>query len=87
MELFVGLDVSLRTTSVCVTDANGELIGESKFETEPDAIGAMLHTIGGPTSASALKPVRSQGHGATGRERRRMQAPHDGAGVSARLSP
>ena len=26
MELFVGLDVSVRTTSVCVMDASGKLI-------------------------------------------------------------
>ena len=50
MELFVGLDVSVRTTSVCVMDANGELIRE----TELDTIGAMLRRSGAPTSASAL---------------------------------
>ena len=55
MELFVGLDVSVRTTSVCVMDANGELIRESKVETEPDAIGAMLHTIGAPYKRVGLE--------------------------------
>lgn len=55
MELFVGLDVSVRTTSVCVMEANGELIRESKVETEPDAIGAMLHTIGGPYKRVGLE--------------------------------
>lgn len=58
MELFVGLDVSVRTTSVCVMDTGGKLIRESKVETEPEAVGALLHAIGAPTSASALKPVR-----------------------------
>jgi transposase len=47
MELFVGLDVSVRTTSVCVMDATGQGIKEGKVETEPDAIGALLHSIGG----------------------------------------
>ena len=55
MELFVGLDVSVRTTSVCVMEANGELIRESKVETEPDAIGALLHTIGGPYKRVGLE--------------------------------
>ena len=55
MELFVGLDVSVRTTSVCVMEANGEVIRESKAETEPDAIGAMLHTIGAPYKRVGLE--------------------------------
>ena len=38
MELFVGLDVSVRTTSICVMDTDGELIRECKIETEPEAI-------------------------------------------------
>jgi len=42
MELFVGLDVSVRTTSVCVIDTGGKLIRESKVETEPEAISALL---------------------------------------------
>ncbi|MER9643241.1 hypothetical protein [Mesorhizobium sp. M0239] len=40
MELFVGLDVSVRTTTVCVMDTGGKLIRESKVETELEAIGA-----------------------------------------------
>lgn len=47
MDLFVGLDVSVRTTSVCVMDATGQILKEGKVETEPDAIGALLHSIGG----------------------------------------
>ena len=55
MELFVGLDVSVRTTSVCVMDASGKLIRESKVETEPEAIGALLHRIGGPYKRVGLE--------------------------------
>ena len=43
MELFVGLDVSVRTTSVCVMDAGGKLIRESKVESEPEAIDGGLY--------------------------------------------
>ncbi|ESY79827.1 transposase [Mesorhizobium sp. LNHC220B00] len=55
MELFVGLDVSVRTTSVCVMDTGGKLIRESKVETEPEAISALLHAIGGPYKRVGLE--------------------------------
>jgi len=35
MALFVGLDVSLRTTSICVVEANGSPVWEGKAESEP----------------------------------------------------
>jgi hypothetical protein len=34
MALFVGLDVSLRTTSICVVEANGSAVWEGKAESE-----------------------------------------------------
>ncbi|MER9301007.1 IS110 family transposase [Mesorhizobium sp. M0621] len=46
MEQFLGLDVSVLTTSVCVMDTAGKLIREGKVETELEAIGA-LFAIGG----------------------------------------
>lgn len=55
MELFVGLDVSVRTTSVCVMDTGGKLIRESKVETELEAIGALIHAIGGPYKRVGLE--------------------------------
>ena len=55
MELFVGLDVSVRTTSVCVMDASGKLIRESKVESEPEAIADLLHAIGGPYKRVGLE--------------------------------
>ena len=36
-------------------DASGKLIRESKVETEPEAIGALLHTIGGPYKRVGLE--------------------------------
>ncbi len=35
MALFVGLDVSLRTTSIFVVEANGSAVWEGKAESEP----------------------------------------------------
>ncbi|NLS08313.1 hypothetical protein HGP14_34585 [Rhizobium sp. P32RR-XVIII] len=45
MELFVGLDVSVRTTRVCVMDTSGKLIKEGEVETEPDAIWAFRNAV------------------------------------------
>ncbi|WP_411352159.1 hypothetical protein PNH50_02705 [Leisingera aquaemixtae] len=42
MDLFVGLDVSLRSTSVCILDSAGELVKEAKVESEPASITALL---------------------------------------------
>jgi transposase len=39
---YVGLDVSLDQTSLCVLDAAGQTICEAKVDTDPDAIGAYL---------------------------------------------
>jgi hypothetical protein len=35
MALFVGLDVSLKTTSICVVEADGSPVWEGKAESEP----------------------------------------------------
>lgn len=42
MECFVGLDGSVKTTSVCVMDAGGTIIREGKAESSPEAIAAFL---------------------------------------------
>lgn len=42
MEFFVGLDVSVKTTSVCVMDAGGTITREGKAESSPEAIAAFL---------------------------------------------
>src|SRR5258707_9700665 len=43
---FVGLDVSVKETSVCVVDDVGKGILEQKVPTEPDAIIALLTSLG-----------------------------------------
>jgi Transposase and inactivated derivatives len=42
MEFFVGLDVSVKTTSICVMDTAGTIIREGKAESSPEAISAFL---------------------------------------------
>lgn len=46
MDHYVGLDVSVRETSVCVVDETGKLLKEAKVPTEPEAIASLL-TKGG----------------------------------------
>jgi len=43
---FVGLDVSVKETSVCVVDDAGKVILEQKVPTEPAAIIALLASLG-----------------------------------------
>ena len=47
MTYFVGLDVSVQETAVCVVDKVGKLICERKVPTEPDDISVLLTSIGG----------------------------------------
>ena len=42
MELFVGLDVSMDETSICVVDRDGKIIKECKAATDPAAMRLLL---------------------------------------------
>ena len=53
MELLVGLDVSVRATSICAVDTDGRLIRESKIETEPEAIADLGHIRGAKRTSVA----------------------------------
>ena len=46
MKYFAGLDVSLRETSVCIINADGDLIREAKVLSEPEALGTYLKGSG-----------------------------------------
>jgi transposase len=47
MAHFVGLDVSVKETSVCVVDDAGKVVCERKVATEPDDITVLLTSVGG----------------------------------------
>lgn len=46
MDHYVGLDVSVRETSVCVVDETGKVLKEAKVPTEPEVIASLLEKGG-----------------------------------------
>ena len=66
MEHYVGIDVSLELSSVCVVDVGGKIVAEAKIESHPDAIVNLLRRLGlsierigleaGPLSQRGLWP-------------------------------
>ena len=71
MEVYVGLDVSLKETSICVVDGSGEIVSEGTVVSEPLAIAEVLKAkaenakrIGlesGPTSTWLWHELRALG--------------------------
>ncbi len=48
MKYFAGLDVSLEETAVCVVDDTGAIVKEARAASEPEALDALLSTLGLP---------------------------------------
>jgi len=42
MERYIGLDVSLKSTAICVVDAKGKIVREGVVTTDPEAIAAFV---------------------------------------------
>ena len=63
MKHYVGLDLSMETTQVCIVDENGGKIASMKVESAPDKIAQALHEVGGVERAvietGRMSPARS----------------------------
>jgi transposase len=44
MEYYVGLDVSLKQTSICVVDQTGSVVRESVVDSDPEAISVYVRS-------------------------------------------
>jgi transposase len=84
MDYFAGLDVSLETVSICIVNADGDILVEKKVEAEPTAIVAVLEAFGrplkrvgleaGPTSSWLCSELRCRGYPAICLECRHVKA-------------
>ena len=89
MTLFVGLDVSVKETAVCVVDDTGKVVCEQKVPTEPDDIVGLLASIGedygrigieaGPLSQWLVNGLTAAGLPVVCVETRHMMALSEGA--------
>lgn len=61
MKLFVGLDVSLEKTAICVISEHGKIMKEVQVASEPDALLRWIREPDGVTAAIGLElgPCRS----------------------------
>ena len=54
-EHYAGLDVSLELTSVCIVDANGKIVKETKVESHPEALVALFDDLRLPIARIGLE--------------------------------
>jgi hypothetical protein len=55
MDHYVGIDVSLEQSSVCVVDTGGRIVREAKVASEPDALVQFLKGLGLPLARVGLE--------------------------------
>ena len=55
MDLFIGLDVSLASTAICVLDAHGKAVNETTAISEPEALVEFLRGLCGSVIAVGLE--------------------------------
>ena len=55
MEIFIGLDVSLASTSVCALGADGNIVNEAKVSSDPGSLAGHLRELPGSVAAVGLE--------------------------------
>ena len=55
MDLFIGLDVSLASTAICVLNAHGKAVKEAAVASEPEALVVFLRGLSGSVIAVGLE--------------------------------
>ena len=55
MEYFIGFDVSLESTSICVLGDCGQVVKEAKAASEPEALASFLHNLSGDVVVVGLE--------------------------------
>ncbi|UWQ77068.1 IS110 family transposase [Leisingera sp. M658] len=55
MDLFIGFDVSLASTAICVLSSCGKVVKEANAASEPEALTAFLHDLAGNVEAEGLE--------------------------------
>lgn len=55
MSLFADLDISVKTTAICVLDRNGQVLLETMVDSAPDAIAERLRELGQPFERIGLE--------------------------------
>ena len=90
MDYYAGIDVSLELSSVCIVDAAGKVVKESKVETHPDALVKFFKNLGLPLTRIGLEagPLSQWLHGgliAAGFETVLMETRHVKKALSASM--
>jgi len=88
MEHYVGIDVSLKESSVCVVDTSGTIVREVKIASEPEALVRYFDELGLAVSrigleAGPLSQWLHAGLGAVGRDAVLLETRHVKAALSA----
>jgi hypothetical protein len=55
MEQHAGIDVSLELSSVCIVDASGKIMGETKVASEPEALVEFFNGLSFPVTRIGLE--------------------------------
>ena len=60
MEIYIGLDVSLASTSVCALGANGRIVNEAKVPSDPGSLVEHLRELGSVAAVGLEAGPQSQ---------------------------